>query len=98
MAGLFLIAALHLGCGRRLMWAGTMLLVFHLCKVRGIFTLRARYLVVAIPLVLLVSLWMEATKNIGWYSAADASPRLPTATKSSTWWTTPSAGSIPRRR
>jgi hypothetical protein len=72
MAGLFLIAALHLGCGRRLMWAGTMLLVFHLCKVRGIFTLRARYLVVAIPLVLLVSLWMEATKNIGWYSAADA--------------------------
>ncbi|HXM42328.1 MAG TPA: hypothetical protein VN924_13830 [Bryobacteraceae bacterium] len=72
MAGLFLIAALHLGCGRRLMWAGTMLLVFHLCKVRGIFTLRARYLVVAIPLVLLVSLWMEATKNIGWYSAAGA--------------------------
>ena len=72
MAGLFLIAALHLGCGRRLMWAGTMLLVFHLCKVRGIFTLRARYLAVALPLVLLVSLWMEATKNIGWYAAADA--------------------------
>jgi hypothetical protein len=72
MAGLFLIAALHLGCGRRLMWAGTMLLVLHLCKVRGIFALRARYLVAAIPLVLLVSLWMEATKNIGWYAAADA--------------------------
>jgi hypothetical protein len=72
MAGLFLIAALHLGCGRRLMWASTMLLVLHLCKVRGIFTLRARYLVAALPLVLLVSLWMEATKNIGWYDAADA--------------------------
>ena len=72
MAGLFLIAAIHLGCGRRLMWAGTMLLVFHLCKVRGIFTLRARYLAVALPLVLLVSLWMEATKNIGWYAATDA--------------------------
>src|ERR1022692_2637186 len=72
MAGLFLIAALHLGCGRRLMWASTMLLVLHLCKVRGIFTLRARYLVAALPLVLLVSLWMEATKNIGWYEAADA--------------------------
>jgi hypothetical protein len=72
MAGLFLIAAIHLGCGRRLMWAGTMLLIFHLCKVRGIFTLRARYLVLAIPLVLLVSLWMEATKNIGWYAAADS--------------------------
>jgi hypothetical protein len=72
MAGLFLIAALHLGCGRRLMWAGTMLLVFHLLRVRGIFTLRARYLAVALPLVLLVSLWMEATKNIGWYEAANA--------------------------
>jgi len=72
MAGLFFIAALHLSCGRRLMWAGTMLLVFHLCKVRGIFTLRARYLAAALPLVLLVSLWMEATKNIGWYAAADA--------------------------
>jgi hypothetical protein len=72
MAGLFLIAALHLGCGRRLMWAGTMLLVFHLCKVRGIFTLRAHYFAVALPLALLVSLWMEATKNVGWYSAADA--------------------------
>ena len=72
MAGLFLIAAIHLGCGRRLMWAGTMLLVFHLCKVRGIFTLRARYLAVALPLVLLVSLWMEASKNIGWYAAADS--------------------------
>jgi len=72
MAGLSSIAALHLGCGRRLMWASTMLLVFHLCKVRGIFTLRAGYLAAAIPLVLLVSLWMEATKNIGWYAAADA--------------------------
>jgi hypothetical protein len=72
MAGLFLIAALHLGCGRRLMWAGTMLLVFHLCKVRGIFTLRARYLAIGLPLVLLVSLWMEATKNVGWYAAAGA--------------------------
>lgn len=72
MAGLFFLAALHLGCGRRLMWAGSMLLVFHLCKVRGIFTLRARYLAVALPLVLLVSLWMEATKNIGWYAATGA--------------------------
>jgi hypothetical protein len=72
MAGLFLIAALHLGCGRRLMWAGTMLLVFHLLRVRGIFTLRTRYLAVALPLVLLVSLWMETTKNIGWYEAANA--------------------------
>ena len=72
MAGLFLLAALHLGCGRRLMWAGTMLLVFHLLKVRGIFTLRARYLAVALSLVLMVSLWMEATKNIGWYAATGA--------------------------
>jgi len=72
VAGLFLIAALHLGCGRRLMWAGTMLLVLHLCKVRRIFTLRARHFAVALPLVLMVSLWMEATKNIGWYEAADA--------------------------
>jgi hypothetical protein len=72
MAGLFLIAALHLGCGRRLMWAGTMLLVFHLCQVRGIFTLRARHFTVALPVVLMVSLWMEATKNTGWYAAADA--------------------------
>lgn len=72
MAGLFLIAALHLGCGRRLMWASTMLMVFHLCKVRGIFTLRARYVAAALPLVLLVSLWMEATKNIGWYAATEA--------------------------
>jgi hypothetical protein len=72
MAGLFLIAALHLSCGRRLMWAGTMLLVFHLCKVRGIFTLRARYFAAALPLVLMVSLWMEATKNVGWYQAAGA--------------------------
>jgi hypothetical protein len=54
------------------MWAGTMLLVLHLCKVRGIFTLRARYMAAALPLVLLVSLWMETTKNIGWYAAAGA--------------------------
>ena len=59
------------------MWAGTMLLVLHLCKVRGIFTLRARHFAAAIPVVLLVSLWMEATKNIGWYAAADA--RVPPA-------------------
>lgn len=69
LAGLFLIAAIHLGCGRRLMWAGTMLLILHLCKVRGIFMLRARYLAVALPLVLSVSLWMEASKNVGWYAA-----------------------------
>jgi hypothetical protein len=72
LAGLFVIAAVHLGCGRRLMWACTMLLIFHLLKLRGIFTLRARYLVAGLPLVLLVSLWMEATKNIGWYEAANA--------------------------
>ena len=72
MAGLFLLAAIHLGCGRRLMWAGTMLLIFHLCKIRGIFTLRARYVAIALPLVLLVSLWMETTKNIGWYEATAA--------------------------
>jgi hypothetical protein len=72
MVALFSIAAIHLGCGRRLMWAGTLLLIFHLCKVRGIFTLRARYLAVALPLMLLVSLWMEDSKNIGWYAAADA--------------------------
>jgi len=72
MAGLFLLAALHLGCGRRLMWAGAMLLIFHLCKVRRIFTLRPRHFAVALPLVLLVSLWMETTKNIGWYEAAGA--------------------------
>lgn len=72
LAGLCLIAAIHLGCGRRLMWAGTMLLVLHLCKVRGIFILRARHLAAALPLVLLVSLWMEAGKNIGWYAAVDA--------------------------
>jgi hypothetical protein len=72
VAGLFLIAALHLSCGRRLMWAGTMLLVFHLCKVRGIFTLRARHFAAALPLVLIVSLWMEATKNVGWYQATGA--------------------------
>ena len=71
MAGLFLIAALHLGYGRRLMWAGTMLLIFHLLKVRGILTLRARYLAAALPLVVLISVWMEASKNLGWYTAAD---------------------------
>ena len=70
MAGLFLIAAIPLGCGRRLMWAGTMLLIFHLCKVRGIFEFRPRYLVMALPLILLISVWMEATKNTGWYTAA----------------------------
>lgn len=72
MAGLFLFAAIHLGCGRRLMWAGTMLLIFHLCKVRGIFELRPRHLALALPLVVLVSLWMEASKNLGWYTAAGA--------------------------
>jgi len=72
MAGLFLIAAIHLGSGRRLMWAGTMLLIFHLCKVRGIFELRPRHLALALPLVVLVSLWMEASKNLGWYTAAGA--------------------------
>ncbi len=72
VAGLFLIAAIHLSCGRRLMWAGAMLLIFHLCKVRGIFELRPRYLAIALPLVLLVSLWMEASKNLGWYAAAGA--------------------------
>lgn len=72
MAGLFLLAAIHLGCGRRLMWAGTILLILHLCKVRGIFTLRPAHFAAALPLVLLVSLWMEATKNIGWYAAAGA--------------------------
>lgn len=72
MAGLFLIAALHLGSGRRLMWAGTMLLILHLCKVRGIFEVRPRHLAMALPLLLLVSLWMEASKNLGWYAAADA--------------------------
>lgn len=70
MAGLFLIAAIPLGCGRRLMWAGTMLLIFHLCKVRGIFEFRPRYLVMALPLILLISVWLEATKNTGWYTAA----------------------------
>ena len=71
MVGLFLIAAIPLGCGRRLMWAGTMLMVFHLLKVRGIFTLRARYLAAAIPAVMLLSLWFEASKNTGWYTALD---------------------------
>lgn len=72
MTGLFVIAAIHLGCGRRLMWAGTMLLIFHLCKVCGIFTLRARHLAVALPVVLLVSLWLEASKNLGWYAATES--------------------------
>jgi hypothetical protein len=72
MAGLFLIAAIHLSCGRRLMWAGTMLFVLHLCKLRGIFELRPRYLAMALPFVVLVSLWMEASKNRGWYAAAAA--------------------------
>jgi hypothetical protein len=72
MTGLFLIAAIHLGCGRRLMWAATMLLILHLCRVRGIFTLRARYVAVAMPLVLLVSVWIEASKNLGWYAATGA--------------------------
>ena len=72
MAGLFLIAAIHLGYGRRLMWAGTMLLILHLCKVRGIFKLRARYLAVALPLLILVSVWMEASKNLGWYAATES--------------------------
>jgi len=72
VTGLFVIAAIHLGCGRRLMWAGTMLLVFHLCKVRGIFTLKARHLAVALPVVLLVSLWLEASKNLGWYAATES--------------------------
>ena len=71
MAGLFLIAAIHLGYGRRLMWAGTLLLIFHLLKVRGIFTLRARYLAAGLPLVLFVSAWMEASKNLGWYPAVE---------------------------
>jgi len=72
MLGLSLLAALHLGGGRRLMWAGTMLLIFHLCKVRGIFTLRARYLAAALPVVLVLSLWLEASKNLGWYAATEA--------------------------
>ena len=72
MAALFLIAAIHLGGGRRLMWAGAMLLVFHLLKVRGIFTLRALHVVAAVPVVLLLSVWLESAKNEGWYEAAGA--------------------------
>jgi len=72
IAALFLIAAIHLGCGRRLMWAGTMLMIFHLLKVRGIFTLRTRHLAAALPIVLLVSVWMESSKNTGWTVAADS--------------------------
>jgi hypothetical protein len=71
MAGLFLIAAIHLGYGRRMMWAGTLLMIFHLLKVRGIFTLRVRHLAAALPLVILISAWMEASKNLGWYAAVD---------------------------
>ena len=70
LLGLSALAAIHLGCGRRLMWAGTMLLVLHLCKVRGIFTLRTWHLAAVLPVVLLVSLWLEASKNTGWYTAA----------------------------
>jgi hypothetical protein len=72
MAALFLVAAIHLGSGRRLMWAGTMLLVLHLCKVHGVFEFRPRHIAMALPLVLLVSLWMETSKNLGWYAALDA--------------------------
>ncbi len=71
VAGLFLLAAIHLGFGRRLMWASTLLLIFHLLKVQRIFTLRFHHFVVAVPLVLLVSGWMEASKNLGWYTAVD---------------------------
>jgi hypothetical protein len=72
LAGLFLLAAINLGCGRRLMWAGTMLMILHLCKLRGIFALRARYVAIALPLVVLVSIWIETSKNLGWYAAAGA--------------------------
>lgn len=71
MTGLFLVAAIHLGYGRRLMWAGTVLMIFHLLKVRGIFTLRVRHLAAALPLVLLLSIWLEAGKNQGWVSEVD---------------------------
>jgi hypothetical protein len=71
VAGLCLIAAIHLGYGRRLMWAGTMMLILHLLKVRGIFTLRARYLAASLPVMIVVSGWMEASKNLGWYTALD---------------------------
>jgi hypothetical protein len=72
MACLFLVAAIHLGYGRRLMWAGAMLLIFHLLKIRGIFTLRARHLALGLPLVALIFVGMEATKNLGWYTAAQS--------------------------
>lgn len=72
IAGLFLIAAIHLGYGRRLMWAGTLLLIFHLLKVRGIFTLRTVHLAAALPLVLLIAGWMEASKNLGWSTALES--------------------------
>lgn len=69
--GLSLLAAIHLGYGRRLMWAGTMLLIFHFLKVRGVFTIRSRHLAMAIPLVLAVSGLLETTKNRGWSTAVD---------------------------
>jgi len=71
MAALFLLAAIHLGFGRRLMWAATMLMIFHLLKVRGIFVFRPRYLVAAVPVMVLASVWMEASKNLGWYTAVE---------------------------
>jgi hypothetical protein len=71
MAGLLAIAALHLGFGRRLMWAGAMLMIFHLLKLRRIFTFRPRYLLIAVPLMLIVSAWMEAAKNVGWTLAVE---------------------------
>ena len=72
LIGLCLLAAIHLSCGRRLMWAGTMLMVLHLCRVRGIFRLRAAHLAVALPVVVLVSVWVEGSKNLGWYAATEA--------------------------
>ena len=74
MAGLFALAALHLGYGRRLMWAGAMLMVFHLLKLRGIFTFRPRYLLIAAPVILIVSAWVEAGKNVGWTMAVECIP------------------------
>ena len=72
LACLSLVAAIHLGYGRRLMWAGAMLLIFHLLRVRGIFTLRARHLALALPTTALIFVGMEATKNLGWYAAAQS--------------------------
>jgi hypothetical protein len=71
VVGLLAIASLHLGYGRRLMWAGALLMVYHLLKVRGIFTLRPVHMAAAVPVVLLVSMWMEATKNVGWFAAGE---------------------------